>query len=222
MRYLKKFSQKSKKASKSAQKAFVLYDDYDHLSSQKLIEAVCNDLDFNLLKIDDLETKKVLKFQKVSEATQSQRISSVPDIIKEKLGTLEKILNNFPSKFINFFHTSSERDNDKDKEKDQNTSNLVYNTKEKEKAKNNFFNNLSNGHSNTRKDITKYFLQDTNERKIFNTINHNTLKFLNMKKTLILIIDSFHNIDEAKSYISLVMTKICDTKCPIVILTSNK
>lgn len=214
-RYLKKFANKAKKNSKTPQKAFVLYDDNDYLSSQKIIEAVCNDMDFNILKIDDLETKKLQKFSKISEATQSQRITSIPDTVKEKLGLLEKILNNNNVKFISFFNQEL------NKQVETNSNN---NSIKKDKIKNNNNGGTASGNNSNllpMKDITKYFNQDTRERKIYNVINSNILKFLNMKKTLILLSDSFANIEEAKSYVSSVMGKINDTKCPIVILTSN-
>jgi len=172
-------------------------------------------LDFNILKIDDLESKKLTKFNKISEATQSQRISSISDIVKEKLGLLEKILNNNNVKFISFFN----QELNKQLETYSNNTSI-----KKEKSKSNNNGGSSSGNNSNllpMKDITKYFNQDTKERKIYNVINHNILKLLNMKKTLILLSDSFANIEEAKSYVSSVMGKINDTKCPIVFLTSK-
>jgi len=209
----KKFSNKSKKNNKNPQKAFVLFDDIDYVSSQKIIESVCNDLDYHIIKIDDLESKKLLKLNKISEATQSQRITSISDIVKEKLGMLEKILNNNQIKFISFFNNDFLK-----------LSDSAFNSNLKEKNKNfinggSFSNNNSNMISN--KEITKYFAQDTKERKIYNNINSNLIKFLNKKKTLILLSDSFSNFEESKSYINSIIGKINDTKCPIVILTSK-
>jgi len=215
---LKKFTNKAKKNSKTPQKAFVLYDDNDYLSSQKIIEAVCNDTDFNILKIDDLENKKMSKFSKISEATQSQRITSISDIVKEKLGLLEKILNNNNVKFVSFFNQELIK-----QQPETNSNNTTSSIKKKESKNNHNYGTSSANNSNLlpMRDITKYFNHDTRERKIFNIINSNILKLLNMKKTLILLSDAFANVEEAKSYVSSVMGKINDTKCPIVILTSN-
>ncbi len=170
-------------------------------------------MDYHIIKIDDLESKKLLKLNKISEATQSQRITSISDIVKEKLGMLEKILNNNQIKFISFFNNDFLK-----------LSDSAFNSNLKEKNKNfinggSFSNNNSNMISN--KEITKYFAQDTKERKIYNNINSNLIKFLNKKKTLILLSDSFSNFEESKSYINSIIGKINDTKCPIVILTSK-
>ena len=161
-----------------------------------------------------METKKLSKFQRISEATQSQRISSISDTIREKLGLLEKLLNNNNIKFISFFNQEPKNEEvNQDKittEKSTNISGIT---------------SLQSAQGNSTlsvtKDITNYFSHDTKERKIYNTINHNILKFLNMKKTLILIIDTFTNNEEAKSYINSIISKINDTKCPIIILTSK-
>lgn len=169
-------------------------------------------MDFYILKIDDLENKKLLKFQKISEATQSQRLNSISDILNEKLGVLEKILNNANLKFISFFNQETKKLND-----------LTISTakKEKSKSKNNGgTSSSSNSNLIPMKEITTYFNQDTRERKIYNLIKDNILKFLKLKKTLILLNDTFANVDEAKTYINNIMTKINDSKCPIVILTS--
>ena len=117
-------------------------------------------MDFNILKIDDLETKKLQKFSKISEATQSQRITSIPDTVKEKLGLLEKILNNNNVKFISFFNQEI------NKQADTNSNN---NSIKKDKIKNNNNGGTASGNNSSllpMKDITKYFNQDTKERKI--------------------------------------------------------
>lgn len=129
---------------------------------------------------------------------------------------MEKILNNNNNKFISFFN----QEIIKPIETNSNNNSVK---REKSKTNHNSGGTSSGNNSNLlpMNDITKFFIQDTKERKIFKLINQNILKLLNMKKTLILLSDSFTNIDEAKSYVSSVMGKINDTKCPIVILTSK-
>jgi hypothetical protein len=215
-------------------KAFVIYDDLDFISSEKIIEAVCNDMDYQILKIDDLEIRKLLRFQKISEATQSKRISSVPDSLNNKVDILEKILNNNTERFLSFFNSNN---TDENIDNNTNDNNLLKNEakilnskkdKEKEAKKNNNRNLHEKNHLginnliNISKEITDFYTSNiTKEREVFKAIKHNMMKFVNNKKTLILISDTFSNIEESKSYINSILGKVNETKTPIIILTSK-
>ncbi len=233
----------------------MLYDDFDFISTEKIIEAVCNDMDYQILKIDDLENRKMLRFHKISEATQSKRISSISDALNNKVDILDKILNNNTERFLSFFnnnnneinneinncnneinnynknnhqekkavkyqakniHSKKEKDKDKDKNKEIKKNNNK-NLQEKNPINGISISNLIN----ISKEITDFYTSNiTKEREVFKAIKHNMMKFINNKKTLILISDTFTNIEESKSYLNTILGKVNETKTPIIILTS--
>jgi hypothetical protein len=94
--YLKTFKKK-----KQSKKALVIYDSEDYLSRVKMLEAICEDLDYNIIRIDQIDKNRNLKLNEISEAFQSNRISSLDERKSEKLRILEKIVNNNPAKISN-------------------------------------------------------------------------------------------------------------------------
>jgi hypothetical protein len=176
-------------------------------------------MDYQILKIDDLEIRKLLRFQKISEATQSKRISSIPDSLNNKVDILEKILNNNSQRFLSFFLNNNNIENtnfNKEKDKEKIDTRIFFNKKEAKKI------NTNIGNYSLSKEITDFYTSNiTKEREVFKSIKHNMMKFVINKKTLILISDTFSNIDETKSYINSIMGKVNETKTPIVILTSK-
>jgi hypothetical protein len=80
---------------------------------------------------------------------------------------------------------------------------------------------MSTAASKNSETITHYFNQDTKERTVYNNIQDNIYQICAKKKTLILIVDSFSYCEEDKTYLNGIINKIAQTKCPIVILTSN-
>lgn len=208
----------------------VIYDDQDYISTKTLIEAVCNDLDFQIKKLDYLGDRKN-QINKISEAFLSKRISSVRDFLKNKTSILEKILNNEPTKFLNFFtNVKSDKENPlkfSNNANNANNNSNNCNTSEIINSNNNSntiaaakgFSRKGKNNLNT-KEITDFYTSDiTKERETFKSINHNMMKFVNNKRTLILIIDSFANLEESRSYINSITSKINETKTPIVVLT---
>ncbi len=79
-------------------KALFIYDTEDYLGKIKVLEAVFDDLDFNIIRIDPTEKKRNAKLNEIAEAFQSNRISSLDEKKSEKLKIIEKIVNNNPSK----------------------------------------------------------------------------------------------------------------------------
>jgi hypothetical protein len=90
---LRQFPKKVKK--NKNKKALVLCDPSENFIDKiKLIECICNDLDYKIIRLDELENQKINKLNKISEATQSQRLSCLPETLNEKLKILERIVNN--------------------------------------------------------------------------------------------------------------------------------
>jgi hypothetical protein len=99
--YLKHFNKKIKKHKLNIslnKKALVLHSE-EYIEKVKIIESICNDLDYKILKLDEFESQKSAKLNKIAEATQSQRLSCLPDTMSEKLKILDAIINNNQLKF---------------------------------------------------------------------------------------------------------------------------
>jgi hypothetical protein len=89
-------------------KAFVIYEHQDICQKVSYIESICSEMNFKLLKLDELECQKSYKLNKISEATQSHSLSCLPEPINDKLKILERIVNNSQGKLtslINQFET---------------------------------------------------------------------------------------------------------------------
>jgi hypothetical protein len=157
-------------------------------------------MDYKMIKLDELENGKINKLNKISEATQSQRLSCLPEIISDKLKILERIVNNDNQKFNNLVNRSKEKDNEVE---------IVSCT---------FPLQIS---ANPNESITHYFTHDTKVRNVYNIIQDNIYQICAKKKTLILIVDSFTQTEDDKIYLNGIINKISNTKCPIIILTNN-
>jgi hypothetical protein len=211
MNYLKYFNKKKKKSKHRETKALVIFDD-GYVELVKTIETICNDMDYKILKLDELESGKINKLNKISEATQSQRLSSLPEYINEKLKILDKIVNNESHKFsfmlnetmTNNFSSGSNYSSLQTQSQLMRSDSLNSNDSVKSTAP-----------------ITHWFQQDTKERMLFNTIQDNIYQICAKKKTLILIVDSFSHYEDDKNYLNSIMEKISTSKCPIVILTKS-
>lgn len=157
---------------------------------------ICGDQDYKIIRLDELENQKMNKLNRISEATQSQRLSCLPEALNEKLKILERIISNNHQKFNSLFNNHIDLSDSQPSSMTPTTSTTASET------------------------ITHYFTQDTKERSIYNTIQDNVYRICAKKKTLILIVDSFKNEDD-KTYLNGIINKISLTKCPIIILTSK-
>lgn len=90
--YIKNFKNTKYSNNIKALIVYSVYQEEDVLSVSKIVESVCNELNYNIIKYDELEKEKSAQLQKISEATQSHRITSVNDSISEKLQILEKAI----------------------------------------------------------------------------------------------------------------------------------
>jgi len=82
----------------SNRKAFVIHDS-DYVEKIKIVESICNELDYKIIRIDELEAQKNSQLNKISEATQSMRLSCLSERLSDKLKVLERIVNNDQLKF---------------------------------------------------------------------------------------------------------------------------
>jgi hypothetical protein len=73
--------------------------DSDYVEKIKIVESICNELDYKIIRIDELEAQKNSQLNKISEATQSMRLSCLSERLSDKLKVLERIVNNDQLKF---------------------------------------------------------------------------------------------------------------------------
>ena len=71
------------------------------------------------------------------------------------------------------------------------------------------------------KNFKENLKENNNKNKLFDKIQNNIFSFCNKAKTAILIIDSFSNGESDKKYFNNILSKISQTKCPIIILSNN-
>lgn len=220
--YIKKFQKKPKKRKMiQNQTALVLYQKEDYMNNIKKIEMICDDLGYQIIRLDE-EANKAVKLNKASEATKSKRISSLPEELKNKINIIEYLTlqkDNYKwKKYIeeNDIHvpekSSTEividlENNDTQISTQQNTITNLLN-----------INLISKANHSNNPNIDK----NTNEYKIFENFQNNLFDISLNKKTLILITDTFTPVDDDnRNYLSSIISKIPSTKCPIIILTNN-
>ena len=147
---------------------------------------------------------------------------------------LESILNNFIEKWKditkynnNKLKSLSKISEDTFNEIDSPSTNSTYIKKSKIINNNNLINkkesrkNKKNENGKFMKNITKYFLSNTEENSLFKVIQSNIYNYCNIQKTLILISDSFSS-EEDKKYMINILNKISKSKIPMIILTNSQ
>ena len=97
--YISKYIKTAKnKSIRNKHKALVIYSNTDDiLNVCKIVDTICNELNYSILKLDELDNDKNTKIQKKAEAFQSERISLVKYDVNKKLKILGNILNNNPT-----------------------------------------------------------------------------------------------------------------------------
>ena len=84
-----------KSCRKAKKKILVIYSpEVDILNTVSLIETISNEMNYKMLKLDELENSKAQTFTKMSEALQTRRINSVKHDISERLMIVDKVLSN--------------------------------------------------------------------------------------------------------------------------------
>lgn len=211
--YLRCF-EKNKFRKKS--QALLIYTQSEIIDSIKVIEAVCNELNYYILKFDELENHKNVKIISTYEATKSHRIKSVNDVLLDKIDLLEKIIREEPTKLSNITNSTVA----------QSTTNINLN-----------FNinlniNISSNQTNM-DDKTEYLKSIINSSMLsnnnFNSVNpenlsiikNNIYKKVLTKENLILIIDSAFADEGCKNYINTLIPKLSKSMCPYILLAGN-
>ncbi len=216
------------------EKALYIYSSQDYFNYLKKAEIIFSILNYNIIRIDETDLTKYLKLNKIYEATQSQSISFIPDELNNRMFLLESILNNFIEKWKditkynnNKLKSLSKISEDTFNEIDSPSTNSTYIKKSKIINNNNLINkkesrkNKKNESGKFMKNITKYFLSNTEENSLFKVIQSNIYNYCNIQKTLILISDSFSS-EEDKKYMINILNKISKSKIPMIILTNSQ
>ena len=196
------------------EKALYIYSPFDYISDLQKIEIICNDLEYNIIRIDETELNKNYKLNKIAEAMKSQRLPCLPEDINHVLFVLEAMVNNYPHKFSIL-----------DKKNDNET---IPNSASTEASL--FFNPniiIKNEDSKNNHNITNYFSSNTKENSIYRTIQNNIFTFCNKQKTLILFVDEFSSYQDnpkdnaAHKYLMNIISKLSGSKCPIIVLSND-
>ena len=216
------------------EKALYIYSSQDYFNYLKKAEIIFSILNYNIIRIDETDLTKYLKLNKIYEATQSQCISFIPDELNNRMFLLESILNNFIEKWKditkynnNKLKSLSKISEETFNEIDSPSTNSTYIKKSKIINNNNLINkkesrkNKKNENGKFMKNITKYFLSNTEENSLFKVIQSNIYNYCNIQKTLILISDSFSS-EEDKKYMINILNKISKSKIPMIILTNSQ
>ena len=208
--YIRKFKSNLKKKNK-LQNALVLYkpgDDY--IQSVNTIEIICNDLGYQIIKLDELESQKYNKLNKVEEATKSKRLWSIDEDILNQFNIIEYMCKNKDIKWSTFIRKLNINFNNN---LNDNNNVIDINTQRNLNYLNSQSSIISEGSNYNNNSI---------EYKSFDMLQKNIFNIAKTKKTLILIVDTFTPNDENnKLYLSNIIAKIPKTKCPIIILTNN-
>lgn len=189
---------------------------------------------YEIIRIDEFDSAKNSKFLRTNEASQSQRIGTIPESISSKIKILDAIINNDVDKFSFLLYG----DNYEPKKHEKSTKKIIIESNHNSNLPpSNSASNVntplvgSNCNSNniplnlqleSNSSILNYFQTDTTkERNIFKTIENDIHNIYNKKKNLIMIVDSFTNFDDDKNFLSSINNRIPNTKCPIIIVTNN-
>ncbi|MCQ2820099.1 MAG: hypothetical protein MJ252_22770 [archaeon] len=230
------------------EKALFIYDPIDYLSSINKIKTICNLMQFNIIRIDDNETNKVQKLNKISEARKSMQLTFLEEDINNILFILESVVNNYETKLRNLF------EDDKENKDDGNQKiNLININKRKKKKKSeddtSVTTSLSNGSNKGQSQFNlNSFISPIKKRtdledvisslgkvipeenmmayNLYKTIQTNIYQFYSKKKSLIFISDTFSNnngknASNSQKYFSSIVSKITGSKIPIIILSNN-
>ena len=187
------------------EKGFLIFDtNDDFFRNTNIIESICNEYHYNIIRIDQLEVQKVSKLAKISEASQSQRIFTLKDSLNDKTKYLQNVLSQsetIDSSVANEILLGNQENSCTSLHINKNPDNInenVYNSGEK---KENNSNNTPNIESI--KNIVE------NIRNIGST-----------QKNLILICDKFLNFEEDRNFFHILAKIVSNSKCPVVVITS--
>lgn len=174
----------------------------DYFQNIKIIEALCNDYHYKIIKIDELEKEKNRKLNKISEACQSQRIFTLKDSINDKTKLLQNVL------------SQNETDS---------TSNYIDLIENQENSNNiNASLNTNSNVDNITSNLTAQPSNDSSSNKVVNikSIVENIRSIGSSQKNLILFIDNFLNFEEDRSFYNSLTKLVSNSKTPVAFITS--
>ena len=199
-KYLNKFKNDCR-----VDKGFILFDKSDDFFQNiKIIEAICNDYHYKIIRIDELDKEKNKKLNKISEACQSQRIFTLKDSINDKTKILQNVLS-LPETIDSNSHYVDLLENQENSYHSNNSLNLNNNTE-------NITANLTNQSISHQENVNKI-------ENIKNTVE-NIRNIGSSQKNLILICDKFINYEEDKTFFNTLSKLVSNSKCPVVVITS--
>ena len=198
--FLKKFKKDIK-----VDKGFLIFDtNDDFFRNTNIIESICNEYHYNIIRIDQLEVQKVSKLAKISEASQSQRIFTLKDSLNDKTKYLQNVLSQTET-------IDSSLANE-----------ILLGIQE---------NSLTSLHINKNPDNTNEIHINSGEKKDNNDNTPNIESIKNIvenirnigstQKNLILICDQFLNFEEDRNFFHTLVKIVSNSKCPVVVVTSN-
>ena len=222
-------------------KALIIYSpENDVLSSIAIVEGICNELNYKILKIDELDKTKALSLNSISEATRTKRINSAKDYITEKLMIVDTVLRNnktlynkmFPSD--NNFNSNVVIENNPNNIKANITKNKRLNKLKGNTTTSDTYNinininlnsnNLSDMHvvSNITSNINinSSTTENQGDDKIY-SLTDNIIKRTTSNKNLILIIENSATNTDGKSYFSNLSKEASQSRTPMIVITST-
>jgi len=230
LKYIKNFSNK-KNGSKNA--LIVVDKDYNSKNTLKLLDLILNEKNYTKIVINELEVNKSDTLVKVKEATQSQRLSTMSEKLKDKCKILKQISNSNMNSNRNLLVNAGDNNyisscnmlfNENIIVQDSQPFLMSYSTQADNHIpmflqENPFNKTLNSSNTNSITDFNSMNELNTNNT-LLNVISNIQKKTLD-SKTIITIIDNFDNIDDNKGFLNALTNTISNTKCPIIIFTSK-
>lgn len=187
-----------------ADKGFLLFDKSDdYFQNVKLIEALCNDYHYKIIRIDELDKEKNRKLNKISEACQSQRIFTLKDSLNDKTKLLQTVVSQNET-----VDSNSNCPDILDNQENSNHTNTSL--------------NLNNNTENITANLTVQPVQDSATNKVENMklIVDNIRSIGSSQKNLILIFENFLNFEDDRNFYNSLCKLVSISKCPVVLITS--
>ena len=195
-----------------------------NFSIEKNEQNIKSSKDFHII-LDDNELNSkgssTIEIKDNNDNNDNKIIRIEEDIKNDQLSTNETLFNNYKKKenknsvLKECPNPKNSKSKDKKLDKNKNSRNKSSEFKKKQRNKNK--KNLEDNNKN----IKGYFNENTKEHKTFIQLQNNIFFYCTKAKTAIIIVDSLSDEDKDKKYFNNILSKISQTKCPIIVLTNN-
>ena len=199
---------------------FSLEKNEQNIKSSKDFQIILDDNDNEL----NSKGSSTIEIKDNSDNNENKIIRIEEDIKNDQLSTNETLFNNYKKKENKNSKNSvlkecpnSKNSKSKDKKGDKSKNSRKKSSEFKKKQKNKNKKNLEDNNKN----IKGYFNENTKEHKTFTQLQNNVFFYCTKAKTAIIIVDSLSDEDKDKKYFNNILSKISQTKCPIIVLTNN-